>query len=60
MNKYDEQYFARHALGAGTDFEWDDPYVDDYDDDPPLPFDDDIFPESDDAPVEDDLHFKEE
>jgi hypothetical protein len=56
MNKYDEQFFARHALGAGTDFEWDDPY----DDDPSLPFDADISPESDDLPVEDDLLFEEE
>jgi hypothetical protein len=62
MNKYDEKYFARHALGSGTDFEWDDPYVDDYDyeDDPSLPFDDDVFAQGGDEPMEDDLLFEEE
>ena len=62
MNRNDEHYFARHALGAGSDFEWADPYVDgyDYDDDAVLPFDDEIVPGSDDGPIDDDFLFEEE
>lgn len=56
MNQYDEQYFARQVLGASTDFEWDNPYIDDFDypldDDPVRLFDEQYGAELDDAPLD--------
>jgi hypothetical protein len=63
MNPYDEQYFAKRAMGASDDFDWADSYIDDDaydDDDSALSFDDDITEEFDDEPFGEDPYFEEE
>ena len=61
MNDSDRSYFAKHALGADPEFDWDNSYYDDYDDDDPaIEMYDDITPAFEHDHEDDDSFLEEE
>ena len=63
MGISDMKYFSGQASGADNGFDWEDPYVDDFDyddNDPMFSFDDEIVPEFDDEFLDDDTLDEEE